>query len=163
MNISLKETATLLAALRHWQALLGNTTEPDRTHITQSFDHFTDSEPMTVHEIDQLCEKINGTTEPDDDPVDDCPIQELVNTVVEDKKADGRIFSGNKRQVQINLVGLTRMEYGEAVMVPSEFGADDITRLADSAYDDVDGSYFTEDVEYWEKGECSFDLIMDKQ
>lgn len=55
MNISNKETATILAALRYWQQDLDANDEPPIS------DHFYDEEPLTSCEIDVLCEHINAT------------------------------------------------------------------------------------------------------
>lgn len=51
MRLSEKETATVLAALRHWQLVA----DP----LTQSPEHFAAVEPLTVQEISALCERVN--------------------------------------------------------------------------------------------------------
>ncbi len=47
-----RELATMLAALRYWQQDLANNEGP----ISE---HFADDTPLTVEEIDDLCERIN--------------------------------------------------------------------------------------------------------
>lgn len=55
MNLSDRQLATILAALRHWQS-----------HVTRWEDeefcgggHFYSVEPLTNEEIDELCEDLN--------------------------------------------------------------------------------------------------------
>ena len=55
MKLTKEETATVLAALRMWQA---DVVEEDSFPI-DFCDHFTDVLPLTTEEIDALCEKIN--------------------------------------------------------------------------------------------------------
>lgn len=57
MNIRLsdRELATVLAALRHWQQHLA-----DNENEVPVADHFdARTTPLTVAEIDELCERIN--------------------------------------------------------------------------------------------------------
>ncbi len=51
-----QEVATMLASLRFWQEAL------NMEHNGRDFmpDYFKDEEPLTVQEIDDLCEKINA-------------------------------------------------------------------------------------------------------
>lgn len=50
MNLNDRETATVLAALRLAQ----------QEYVSfASFDHFSDHAPLTLQEIDELCERIN--------------------------------------------------------------------------------------------------------
>ena len=53
--LTLRELATTLAALRHWQQQL--------THgglaFTDGFPHFVDEEPLSVAEIDTLCDRLD--------------------------------------------------------------------------------------------------------
>ena len=48
-----RQLATVLAALRHWQRDLA---ENDDGPISE---HFIDHAPLTVEEIDDLCEQLN--------------------------------------------------------------------------------------------------------
>ena len=54
MKLTDRETATMLAALRHYQ----HNTEFDQRQ-EGSPEHFEDQEPLDDEEIDNLCEKIN--------------------------------------------------------------------------------------------------------
>ena len=57
MNVRLsdRELATVLAALRHWQQNLA-----DNENEIPVADHFDDQiTPLTVEEIDDLCERLN--------------------------------------------------------------------------------------------------------
>ena len=64
-----RECATVLAALRNWQLTLTNLGLGDRSSKDvaralakdlPSFDHFEDgTKPLTVEQIDALCERIN--------------------------------------------------------------------------------------------------------
>lgn len=68
-------------------------------------------------------------------------------------------FSGKTKKVQIKLAVITRQEYCEEVDVPIEFDSSDLNDLANETYSVCDGSEFSEDQEYWEKGDCSVDPI----
>jgi predicted DNA-binding transcriptional regulator YafY len=51
-----QELATVLAALRHWQQSLR------REHgRVAAWPHFEDQEPLTLREIDELCERLNSS------------------------------------------------------------------------------------------------------
>jgi hypothetical protein len=55
-QLSDREIATILAALRHWQATVNNAER-------NAFPHFTeDIEPLSDEEIDALCELLNTET-----------------------------------------------------------------------------------------------------
>ena len=68
-GLSHRECATVLAALRNWQLTLTNLGLSDRSskdvakalaNDIPSFDHFEDgTNPLTVKQIDALCERIN--------------------------------------------------------------------------------------------------------
>ena len=54
MNLSDRELATVLAALRYWQDVMypyGAAAYPE---------HFEETEPLTAREIDDLCERLNA-------------------------------------------------------------------------------------------------------
>lgn len=72
---------------------------------------------------------------------------------------EGRIFSGETKRVQINLSALTRMEYGEEVIVPAEFNNNELEDLVSRAYEDIDGTKFNNNPDYWEKGSCWHEII----
>lgn len=55
VHITPRDLATVLAALRYWQQDLA---ENDGAGPI-SPDHFDDCEPLTVEEIDDLCERLN--------------------------------------------------------------------------------------------------------
>ena len=56
LHLTDRELATVLAALRYWQQDLADN---DDGPICP--DHFTDTiTPLTVDEIDDLCERLNG-------------------------------------------------------------------------------------------------------
>ncbi len=60
MKLNKQETATVLAALRHFQT--------QHRHVSpeylKSLDHFEDVDPMTSIEIDELCERLNFASAP---------------------------------------------------------------------------------------------------
>ena len=58
LELTKRESTTVLAALRSWQADLYD--NPDGP-IT---DHFVDETPLTVEEIDELIERINVNENP---------------------------------------------------------------------------------------------------
>ncbi len=55
MNLTKRQTATVLAALRFFQANFNNL---DEMREEMSF-HFQDNEPLDYEEIDDLCKLIN--------------------------------------------------------------------------------------------------------
>ena len=50
-----RELATTLAALRHWQKKL----QREGTAFADGFPHFSDETPLSVDEIDALCDRLN--------------------------------------------------------------------------------------------------------
>ena len=53
--LTARELATVLTALRHWQQTLR------REHgRIAAWPHFEDHEPLDLHEIDELRERLNG-------------------------------------------------------------------------------------------------------
>ena len=50
-----RELATTLAALRHWQKEL----QREGTAFSDGFPHFSDETPLSVDEIDALCDRLN--------------------------------------------------------------------------------------------------------
>ena len=51
-----RELATVLAALRHWQQQLPS----EGLAFAVGFPHFTDDLPLSVDEIDALCNRLNN-------------------------------------------------------------------------------------------------------
>ena len=62
-------------------------------------------------------------------------------------------------KIRINLSALTREEYSKEVEVPDDTSDADLDRIVTLAYEVCDGSEFTEDNEYWEKGNCWWEKI----
>jgi EAL domain-containing protein (putative c-di-GMP-specific phosphodiesterase class I) len=56
MNLDKRELGTVLAALRHWQN--GGIGAPDGFSDIATEDG--EMEPLSVHEVDTLCERLNG-------------------------------------------------------------------------------------------------------
>ncbi len=50
-----RELATMLAALRHWQQRL----QGQGLAFADGFPHFSDETPLSVDEIDALCDRLN--------------------------------------------------------------------------------------------------------
>ncbi len=50
-----RELATVLAALRHWQQQL----QGEGLAFADGFPHFTEETPLSVGEIDALCDRLN--------------------------------------------------------------------------------------------------------
>lgn len=86
-------------------------------------------------------------------------IQSLVYRVMNELLEEGQKSSDKRKDVRINLIASTRMEYSEEVLVPLEFDDDQLYRLTHRAYSEIDSGVFTEDPEYWEKGECSYETL----
>lgn len=62
-------------------------------------------------------------------------------------------------KIRINLAALTRKEYSFEMEVPDGSTDSDLEEAVRSAYEDTDGTEFTEDNEYWEKGHCWWEKI----
>lgn len=77
------------------------------------------------------------------------------NALAKIKEYSSIEFSGQTKKVRIHATGYTRVEYLETVDVPVELDAMDLQELADLVYDDSEGDEFTNDGQYWSKGECS--------
>ena len=55
-----RELATVLAALRHWQKQL----ERDGLALADAFSQFDDELPLSMEEIDSLCDRLNDSDSP---------------------------------------------------------------------------------------------------
>ena len=62
--------------------------------------------------------------------------------------------SPQTRRVRICLSALTRVEYSEVLEVPVTMTRGDLDDLVERRYSDIDGTRFTEDMEFWEQGDC---------
>ena len=60
-----RELATVLAALRHWQQQLPR----EGVAFADGFPHFSDETPLSVDEIDALCERLNQSDADPRDPL----------------------------------------------------------------------------------------------
>jgi len=60
MILQPRELATVLAALRHWQA----TVVKERIDPAYQYPHFDEDTPLSAAEIDPLCDYLNEATEP---------------------------------------------------------------------------------------------------
>ena len=58
------------------------------------------------------------------------------------------------KKVRINLSAMTRAEWSCSITVPKNISDDKLQELVRHFYDSVDAGEFTEDNEYWEKGDC---------
>jgi len=72
MRFTAREQATILAALRNWQSEDYYWYHQPQARLPMSIDHddfFFEHEPLTIEQIDELCERINfdGT---DQEPCD---------------------------------------------------------------------------------------------
>lgn len=63
----------------------------------------------------------------------------------------------NTKLVAITLVAKTRQEYREVIEVPADTSDYELAKIVDARYQAVDPSEFTEDREYWERGDCNAD------
>ena len=55
-----RELATVLAALRHWQHQLAR----QGLALADAFPHFADEPPLSMEEIDSLCDRLNDFDSP---------------------------------------------------------------------------------------------------
>ncbi|MCZ8254552.1 MAG: hypothetical protein O9327_02570 [Polaromonas sp.] len=63
--------------------------------------------------------------------------------------------------VAIRLAALTRVEYREFIEVPADMSDEEMADLVDRRYDDVDGGLYFDDPDYWERGTCSAEVVVD--
>lgn len=82
----------------------------------------------------------------------------IVESFMQDLTEAGTVFSGETKPVDIKLAALTRLEYMETVLVPVEFGGQQLEELVDRTYDAVDGGDYWDDPDYWERGTCSHQI-----
>lgn len=90
-------------------------------------------------------------------PVSKSPIQDIASELKLAMAERGDEFSGETKRVSIRLSALTRREYTEEIAVPVEFDSSVLEHVVADGYEEVDGTEFHEDPDYWEKGDCSFD------
>jgi hypothetical protein len=57
-------------------------------------------------------------------------------------------------KVTIHLAALTRLYYDEEIEVPDKATDADLDKLVSDKYDEVDGGDYSEDLDWWERGEC---------
>lgn len=81
--------------------------------------------------------------------------EEEVSAKLREILADGAGSAANveTKKVLITLAALTRVEYTEVLEVPADMDDDDLDRLVDQRYDDVDGGLYADDPDYWERGD----------
>jgi len=76
-----------------------------------------------------------------------------------DRASDGRQLSKETKKVRINLSALTRLYWDVEIDVPNNLSRSELDDLVREFYDEVDGSDFVEDNEYWERGNCYWEKI----
>jgi len=60
-------------------------------------------------------------------------------------------------KVNLCLSALTRVEYSREVEVPDGSTDEELEKLVEDLYSEVDGGDYYDDVCYWEKGSCYFE------
>lgn len=58
------------------------------------------------------------------------------------------------KPMRIKLSACTRVEYNEVIEVPADISQQELQTLLDMRYDQVDGGDYTDDHEYWKRGDC---------
>jgi len=76
-----------------------------------------------------------------------------------DRASDGRQLSKETKKVRINLSALTRLYWDVEIDVPNNLSRSELDDLVREFYDEVDGSDFVEDNEYWEWENCYWEKI----
>lgn len=56
--------------------------------------------------------------------------------------------------VRITLTAFTRMEYAEVMEVPADITQAELDNIINERYDRVDGGDYSEDPDYWRRGQC---------
>lgn len=67
--------------------------------------------------------------------------------------------NSDTRDVRIILGALTRVEYTTVVRVPKNATQSQLDALVEQFYQDTDGTEFQDDAEFWDKGECRYELL----
>ncbi len=62
-------------------------------------------------------------------------------------------------KVRIRLAALTRMECTKEIEVPDGTSRHALDQRVTQMYDEIEGDEYTEDMEYWEKGNCYWEEI----
>lgn len=62
--------------------------------------------------------------------------------------------SSETRKIRVTLAALTRVEYSEVLEIPASLTQHEVDALVQQRYEDVDGGEYTDDGEYWRRGEC---------
>jgi hypothetical protein len=70
-------------------------------------------------------------------------------------------MSEKMKRIKITLAAMTRVEYTEYVEVPEALSEQELYDLVEQRWDDVDGGEFVDDPDYWEKGNCTHELVVD--
>lgn len=56
--------------------------------------------------------------------------------------------------ITVHLAALTRVEYSEDIEVPDDITLEELDDVVQETWDKIDGGDFSEDPDYWEKGDC---------
>lgn len=64
-----------------------------------------------------------------------------------------------KKKVRFHLVVMTREECTVEKEVPVDTTNDELDKMLEQVYDATDGPDFAPDVDYWEKGDCRWEII----
>lgn len=70
--------------------------------------------------------------------------------------------TGDKEvHVSVNIAALTRVSWDADVLVPVEVAKNKnlLSEMAYHFYDEIDGSDYVDDIDYWEKGHCYCDVL----
>jgi hypothetical protein len=62
-------------------------------------------------------------------------------------------------KVRIQLSALTRMECTKEIEVPNGTSKHVLDQKVREVYDETDSDEFTEDLEYWERGDCYWEEV----
>ena len=64
-------------------------------------------------------------------------------------------------KVLIHLSALTRATFSKEIEVPNGTTDEELEAKVDEIYTDTDGDLFSEDNEFWERGDCYFNKVKD--
>lgn len=164
--------AHIIDELESHDKQLGYRVDPENSERWEVYGLYFTGEEDWVATVDTetiaetLVKSLHGFTLPDPVSVNnERPIQSLANDVAADKTNDDGsrfIFSGNTKRVDVSLAALKRMEYGEIITVPVEFSDEDLTALTGLAWENVDGTDYFEDVDYWKRERANFEEVEKK-
>ena len=78
-----------------------------------------------------------------------------IQKIVDDAKK--KQPTNKTKKITIKLAAYTRVEYTEEVEVPVSYTKEDYQAIADQANDEIDGGEYSDDEQYWDQCDPTFE------